>query len=109
MEASEPMATYGAQHQELQTLRHSLTDAVYASEDVDTLRSCLIMLTKQSKPYPSLHVEEDEDRVLTREEGEQLVRETFVPAYKDALEAERKGIKYPDISELFKELEKEQA
>ncbi|MCF2657778.1 MAG: hypothetical protein SO188_00605 [Prevotella sp.] len=43
---------------------------------------------------------------LSKEEGEKLVRDTLIPAYRDVLEAERKGITYPDISELFSELEK---
>ena len=43
---------------------------------------------------------------LSKEEGEKLVRDTLIPAYRDVLEAERKRITYPDISELFSELEK---
>lgn len=46
-----------------------------------------------------------EERTLTREEGEQLLRDTLVPALRDVKEAERRGERLPDISELFKELE----
>lgn len=39
--------------------------------------------------------------ILSREEGEKLVRETLLPAYLDVLEADRKGIELPDASELL--------
>lgn len=41
------------------------------------------------------------NKVLTREEGENLLRETFLPAYKDVLEAERKGLDFPDAHDLL--------
>ena len=44
------------------------------------------------------------DDSLSKEEGEKLVCETLMPAYGDVLKAEKKGIDYPDISELFKEI-----
>ena len=99
---SESMTTYGIRQQELQSLRHQLTDAVYASTDIERLRSCLLSLKGLVRSS-----NKDKDKVLSREEGEQLVCDTFVPAYKDALRAEKDGAEFSDISELFVELEKE--
>lgn len=45
------------------------------------------------------------EHVLSREEGEQLVRETLLPAYRDVREARRTGKKFPDISELWDQLD----
>lgn len=91
MKVSEPIVAYSTHYQELQTLRHRLTDAVYASSDVETLRSCLVLLTKQDVPCVSSADEIEKNKVLTREEGENLLRETFLPAYKDVLEAKEKA------------------
>lgn len=99
MKVSEPTAVYGARHQELQTLRHRLTDAVYASSDVEKLRSCLVMLTKQDASCVS--VDNVGERVLTREEGENLLRETLLPAYKDVMDAEKTGLDFPDAHDLL--------
>lgn len=101
MKVSEPIVAYGTRYQELQTLRHRLTDAVYASSDVETLRSCLVLLTKQDASCVSSVDDNEKDKVLTREEGENLLRETLLPAYKDALEAERKGVDFPDAHDLL--------
>ena len=45
------------------------------------------------------------DDSLSKEDGECLVRETFAPAYSEVLKAEKSGKEYPDISELFSEIE----
>ena len=43
----------------------------------------------------------NDNRILSREEGEMLVRETFLPAYKDVLKAEKEGISFPDAHEIL--------
>ena len=45
------------------------------------------------------------DDSLSKEDGECLVCETFAPAYSEVLKAEKCGKEYPDISELFREIE----
>ena len=45
------------------------------------------------------------DDSLSKEEGEQLVCETLIPAYRDVLKAETSGKEYPDITELISEIE----
>ena len=45
------------------------------------------------------------DDSLSKEEGEKLVCETLIPAYRDVLQAEKSGKEFPDISELFSEIE----
>ena len=45
------------------------------------------------------------DDSLSKEEGETLVRETLMPAYRDVLQAEKVGKDFPDISELISEIE----
>ena len=40
------------------------------------------------------------DDSLSKEEGESLVRDTLMPAYRDVLQAEKVGKDFPDISEL---------
>lgn len=49
--------------------------------------------------------ETEEERPLTREEGERFLRDTLVPALQDVKEAERRGERFPDAHELLKELE----
>ena len=46
-----------------------------------------------------------DDNILSKEEGERFVSETLAPAYRDVLKAEKEGKEFPDISELFKDLE----
>lgn len=43
----------------------------------------------------------NDNRILSREEGEMLVRETFLPAYKDVLKAEKEGFSFPDAHEIL--------
>lgn len=43
--------------------------------------------------------------ILSREEGEKLVRETLLPAYRDVRDADRTGRNFPDISELWDQLD----
>ena len=45
------------------------------------------------------------DDSLSKEEGERLVCETLMPAYRDVLKAETSGKEYPDITELISEIE----
>lgn len=45
------------------------------------------------------------DEFLSKEEGENLVFKTLLPAYRDVLQAEKNGEEFPDISELFNEIE----
>ena len=45
------------------------------------------------------------DDSLSKEEGEQLVCETLIPAYRDVLNAEKNGRDFPDVSELLSEME----
>ena len=44
------------------------------------------------------------DDSLSKEEGEQLVCETLITAYRDVLKAETSGKEYPDITELISEI-----
>ena len=44
------------------------------------------------------------DDSLSKEEGERLVCETLMPAYRDVLKAETSGKEYPDITELISEI-----
>lgn len=46
------------------------------------------------------------DDSLSKEEGEKMVCETLIPAYRDVLNAEKCGKEFPDISELLREIEK---
>ena len=45
------------------------------------------------------------DDSLSKEEGEQLVCETLIPAYRDVLKAETNGKEFPDITELISDIE----
>ena len=45
------------------------------------------------------------DDSLSKEEGERLVCETLMPAYRDVLNAEKNGRDFPDVSELLSEME----
>lgn len=96
------ITTSGLYYEELQSLRHQLTDAVYESTDIDCLRSCLQSLKE------AISSKNNESYTLPREQGEELVCETFLPAFKDALNSEKDGTEFPDVSELFVELEKEE-
>lgn len=104
--AAEPaVATRRTTEPDLQTLRHNIMDAVYQSQDTRKLYSCWEILTDSADTTPSEDTDEWGNRILSKEEGEQLVRDTLLPAYRDVLEAEKRGERLPDISELFKELE----
>lgn len=106
--AAEPAVAYGIQLPDLQTLRHDIVDAVYRSQDKKVLYSCWELLTDSvDKTITAADADDWENRVLSKEEGEQLVRETLLPAYRDVLEAEKRGERFPDISELFKELDED--
>lgn len=99
---AEPAAACSPVAQDLQTLRHSIVDAVYQSYDAKKLQSCYIILTQNGR-FPDAEAIEspEEERPLTREEGEQLLRDTLVPALRDVKEAERRGERLPDAHELL--------
>lgn len=97
--AAEPSASYNMTAQEVQTLRHNVVDAVYASHDAVKLRHCLVFLTQNY--WPQEEREEDCNEVLSREQGEHLLRETLVPALRDVKQSLQRGELLPDAHELL--------
>lgn len=99
--AAEPTGAYSTTAQELQHLRHNIIDAVYASQDKHKLYSCWEILSDATNDATSDDIDEWGNRILAKEEGEQLLRDTLVPALRDVKETERCGDQLPDAHELL--------
>lgn len=100
--AAEPAVVCSPAAQDLQTLRHNIVDAVYQSHDTKKLQSCYVFLTQGARFLDTETTDDfEEEKPLTRKEGEQLLRDTLVPALRDVKEAERRGESLPDAHELL--------